>query len=189
MSTGDSFTIGYSAIDAFKNWPVLQEQNDQIGYSPMVAYCKENGEVFAGPMDFKDVLSEDSIKAKANTGRMYRHSRPKFHRILHDQLSRIGLEVEFDKEAVEYFDDNERGRAGVILKDGSRHDADLVVAADGVRGASWSLVAGSPVPARSSGNALFRVAFPVEHILSDPDIIERLKFDESGRSVINLIFG
>ena len=144
--------------------------------------------MFAGPTDFKEILSEGVTNEKAKI-RIYRHSRPKFHRMLHEQLSRIGLEVEFDKEAVEYFDDEEQGRAGVVLKDGSRHDADLVVAADGARGVSWSLVAGQPVPARSSGNAMFRVAFPVEHVLSDPVIAERLKFDESGRSVVNLIFG
>lgn len=109
--------------------------------------------------------------------------------MLYEQLGQIGLDVEFNKEVVEYFEDEARGRAGVLLKDGSRMEADLVVAADGVRGKSWSLVAGQPVPARSSGDAMFRVAFPVEHVLSDPEIVQRFPFDASGRSIIHLIFG
>jgi 2-polyprenyl-6-methoxyphenol hydroxylase-like FAD-dependent oxidoreductase len=188
VTTGDSFTIGYTAVHAFQNWPFMEEENERIAYSPLVAYCKENGEVFAGPMDFKEILSDNVTNAKAKQ-RIYRHSRPKFHQMLYEQLSKIGVEVEFDQEVVDYFDDEERQRAGVVLKDGSRQEADLVVAADGARGTSWSLVAGHPVPARSSGDAMFRVAFPVEHVLSDPDITERFKFDESGRSIVNLIFG
>lgn len=148
----------------------------------------EDGKIFAGPMDFKEILSENITDAKAKQ-RMYRHSRPKFHRMLHEQLSKIGLEVEFDKEVVDYFDDEERRRSGVVLKDGSRLEADLIIAADGARGVSWSLIAGRPVPARSSGDAMFRVAFPVENVLSDSGITERFKFDESGRSIINIIFG
>lgn len=80
---------------------------------------------------------------------MTRHSRPKFHAMFVEQLGKCGIEIEFDKEVVNYYEDMETGDAGVILKDGSRHGADLVVAADGVKGRSWSLVAGGPVPARS----------------------------------------
>ena len=187
VTTGDSFTIGYTAVQAFQSWPFLEEENEKIAYSPLVAYCKQNGEIFSGPMDFKEILS-DVANAKAKQ-RIYRHSRPKFHRMLYEQLGKIGLEVEFDKEVVDYFDDEERQRAGVVLQVRPLEDADLVPAAHGVRGTSWSLVAGHPVSARSSGDAMFRVAFPVEHVLSDPEITERFKFDKSGRSIINLIFG
>ena len=43
VTTGDSFSIGYTAVQAFKNWPFLEEENEKIAYSPLVAYCKENG--------------------------------------------------------------------------------------------------------------------------------------------------
>jgi 2-polyprenyl-6-methoxyphenol hydroxylase-like FAD-dependent oxidoreductase len=87
---------------------------------------------------------------------------------------------------VNYFENGDDGKAGVVLKDGSRHEADLVVAADGVRGNSWPLVAGHPVPARSSGHAIFRVAYPVENALADPMIAERFPLLEDGRSVIEM---
>lgn len=188
IRSGDSFTIGYTAIQSFENWPWLEEENEKVAYSPLVAFCKEDGKVFSGPLDFTEILSDNVTNTKAKQ-RMYRHSRPKFHRMLYEQLGQIGLEVEFDKDVIDYFEDQEHSCGGVVLKDGSRIEADLVVAADGVRTNSWGLVAGHPVPARSSGDAMFRVAYPVEHVLSDPLIMERLKFDESGRSIINLIFG
>ena len=188
LDTGDSFSIGYSATQAFRNWPYLEAENEKIAYSPLVAYCKEDGQIFAGPMDLKEIISENVTNEKAKQ-RIYRHSRPKFHRILYEQLHQVGLEVEFGLEVVDYFEAEERNCAGVVLKNGSRIEADLVVASDGVRGVSWPLIAGQPVPARSSGDAMFRVAFPVENVLDDPAIMDRFRLDESGRSIINLVFG
>jgi 2-polyprenyl-6-methoxyphenol hydroxylase-like FAD-dependent oxidoreductase len=43
VTTGDSFTIGYTAVQAFKNWPFMEDENEKIAYNPLVAYCKENG--------------------------------------------------------------------------------------------------------------------------------------------------
>ena len=136
-------------------------------------------------MEFTDMLPK-SIK---NPPQIVRHSRPKFHAMLLEQLDKCGIEVEFDKEVVDYFEDATSRRAGVLLKDGSKYEADLVVAADGVRGRSVSLVAGGPVPARSSGNAAFRVAYPVELALADPVIAERFKLKEDGRSVMEMWTG
>ena len=77
----------------------------------------------------------------------------------------------------------------MVFKDGSRHEAYLVVAADGVRSPSWSLVAGHPVPARSSGGAIYRTAFPVEIAMVDPMVAERFKVQDNGRSVMELWLG
>ena len=106
-----------------------------------------------------------------------------------DQLDRIRVHIEYGKEVVNYFEDAESGRAGVVLKDGSRHEADLVVAADGLHGKSWALVAGHPVPARSSGDAIFRVAYPVELALADPMVADRFKLLEDGSSVAEMWIG
>ena len=76
------------------------------------------------------------LGADAASKRAYRHSGSKFHRTLHDRLARVGIEVEFDKEVVDYFEKESERRAGVVLKNGSRHKADLVVAAGGVKGTS-----------------------------------------------------
>jgi 2-polyprenyl-6-methoxyphenol hydroxylase-like FAD-dependent oxidoreductase len=166
----------------------MLKENEEIAYDPMIAYHKHTGERIAGPLYFKELLSTN-VRTEMMPKRIYRHSRPKFHAMLLGQLQKIGIEVEYGNEVVDYFENGDDGKAGVVLKDGSRHEADLVVAADGVRGNSWPLVAGHPVPARSSGHAIFRVAYPIENALADPMIAERFPLLEDGRSVIEMWVG
>lgn len=58
-----------------------------------------------------------------------------------------------------------------------------------MRGHSWPLVAGRPVPARSSGDATFPVAYPVDLALADPVIARRFPLRDDGRSVMELWVG
>lgn len=115
--------------------------------------------------------------------------RPKFHAMLLEQLAKNGVTIEFEKEVIDYYEDATTKKGGVILQDGSKHEADLVVAADGLRGRSWNLIAGKPVPAKSSGGAIYRTAYPVELAIKDPMIAERFKLQEDGRSVFELWMG
>ena len=48
---------------------------------------------------------------------------------------------------------------------------------------------GQHVPARSSGQAVYRVAYPVEIAMKDPMVAERFKLTEEGRSVTELWIG
>ena len=75
------------------------------------------------------------------------------------------------------------------MKDGSRFEADLVIAADGLGGSSWSVMSDQPVSARSSGNAIFRVAYPVEQAVADSVTEERFKLQDDGRSVLEMWSG
>ncbi|KAK3686530.1 hypothetical protein LTR37_019738 [Vermiconidia calcicola] len=181
---GDSFTIGPTAIDALKKWPEMRQRNDEITFNPKICYCKITGERITEPMELTELMPKDS-----GMKRVYRHSRPKFHKMLLEQLNKVGLSVEYGKEVADYFEDVGSNRAGVVLKDGSKHEADLIVAADGVRGASWSLIAGRPVSAKSSGDAIFRVAYPIAIALKDPVIAERFPLLEDGRPLAELWVG
>lgn len=162
----------------------MRQKSKEIQFYTMVAIHNQRGERLQDPMPFKDFMSKSSsAEALAN---MQRHSRPRFHAMLAEQLSEIGVQVEYNMQVTEYFEDTANALAGVILKDGSKHTADLIVAADGVRGNSWPLIAGEPVPARSSGDAIFRVAYPVELALADPMIAERFPMREDGYSVMEM---
>lgn len=85
-----------------------------------------------------------------------------------DHLGRIGVDVEHGRNVIDYFEENSVGRAGVVLKDGSKEHADIVIAADGVSGHSWKLLLGREIQARPSGDAIFRASFPVEHAIANP---------------------
>ena len=185
-SPGDSFAIGPSAINVFRNYPQMQAENERIAYNPLMKFCDHLGNCKQGPVDFKELLAGTSA---AEGKRIYRHSRPKFHAMLLAQLARIGLKVEYGNEVVQYWEDAQKGVAGVALKDGFKIGADLVVAADGLRGASWPLVAGHPIPCRSSGDAIYRVAYPVEIALKDPLVDERFPLTDDDRSVIEMWMG
>lgn len=164
----------------------MQRENEHIAYNPLMKFCDHLGNCQKGPVDFKELLAGASVEEGK---RIYRHSRPKFHAMLLGQLRRIGLEVNYDHEVVDYFEDVDRGVAGVVLQDGSRIEADLVVAADGLGGKSWPLVAGHPVPARGSGDAIYRVAYPVEIALADPMVAERFPLTDDDRSIIEMWMG
>jgi len=184
LLAGDSFTIGFTALNGIKRWPWMCEKSEEIKQEPLLAIHDQTGKRKLGPMEFRELMPKD-----ATVTSVHRHSRSRFHAMLLEQLSRIGLDVEYGREAVDFFEDIERGSAGIKFKDGSSAFGDLVVAADGVRTASWSIVAGRPVPARSSGNAMYRVAYPVELAMNDLEVAERFRLNDDGRPVAEMWLG
>ena len=171
---GDCFTIGPSALSFLKHWPEMKKRNDEIKYKILGAFHKHTGERMKDPVEWPNTTH---------------HLRPKFHGLLLEQAAKVGIEIEYGKEVIDFFESEETDQAGVILQDNSKISADLVVAADGLKSKSWQLIAGKPVPARSSGLAIFRVAYPVEIALADPMIAERFKLLPDGRSVMELWAG
>lgn len=184
---GDSFNIGNSALRNISHYPSMEQRAEELRYSPWFIMCDENGEPQAPPIEASSFLAHgmpitDEIKS-------WRYSRPQFHSMLLDQVAEIGLQVEYGNKVEEYFEDASRAKAGVVISNGSRLEADLVVAADGVRGASWSLVAGHPVPAESTGRALFRVAMPEEEALKIPGVAERWPKYEGDKPMLEMWTG
>lgn len=118
LTTGDSFTIGHSAIRAIKEWPWMAQQNEAIRQNMLVAFHDQTGERKMGPIEMEDLVAGSAEK------NVERYSRPKFHAMLLEQLERVGLRVEYGKEAVDYFEDVDEGKAGIVFRDGSRESAD-----------------------------------------------------------------
>lgn len=170
----------------FQHYPTLQKRHDEIAYDPLFCKTKHTGERMMEPIPFSSMITPDKDGKRPTTAT---HSRPKFHKILLEQVEGCGIDIEFGKEVVDYFEDAGRKRAGVVLKGGERVEADLVIAADGLRGQSWGLVAGEPVPARSSGSAVFRAAYPVELAVKDPMVAERFSLSNEGKSIFELWMG
>ena len=99
--------------------------------------------------------------------------RSRLHRMLHDYASDLGIKIEFGCTGTEYFETQDRG--GVVLSDGRRFEADVVVAADGVGSKSWGLVLGSETQPISSGFVLYRVTFPAAKALENPVIAKEFE--------------
>ena len=181
-------TIGPSAIKVFRNWPQAAKENEEISYDPWVSYHKHTGERILGP---KPLFTDDS-KTDEGTNipkRIYRHHRPKFHRLLLAQARKIGIEVEYGQRVIEYFENATARKGGVVLQGGSKLEADLVVAADGIGTKSYILTMGEKVDAKGSGFAIYRTAYPVELALADPQVAERFNLLRDGRPVFELWMG
>lgn len=71
-----------------------------------------------------------------NNASMVMQMRPLWHKMLWHQVQRFGIEVSFGKRVVEYFEDSDRGVAGVVTDRGERTEAEVVLAADGVNSRS-----------------------------------------------------
>jgi 2-polyprenyl-6-methoxyphenol hydroxylase-like FAD-dependent oxidoreductase len=182
---GDGFTIGPTAIKAVQQWPDMVDENEAIASSPWISWHNLSGERLSGaePLSFKD-----SKDGKIDTPqRIYRHSRPKFHKMLSDQAERIGIFVEYGMKVVEYVECD--GRAGVVTESGERIEADVVISADGIGSKSSAVTMGRDVKARSSGRAMYRAAYDVEIALADPVVRERFPLMEDGTPVVELWMG
>lgn len=96
------------------------------------------------------------------------------------QVKGLGINVTFGIKVIDYFDHSEEQRAGVILENGEKIEADVVVAADGIGTKSNKLVNGGDDRAYSSGISIFRTSFPVELAMSDREVRERWPLLEGG---------
>ncbi|KAL4977068.1 hypothetical protein BDW66DRAFT_133317 [Aspergillus desertorum] len=102
--------------------------------------------------------------------------RSKLHRVLSEYAAQLGIWVEFGTSGFGYFEGE--NDAGIILADGRKLTADVVVAADGVGSRSWQLVVGRKQPPVSSGFVLYRVTFPVGPALKNPIIAREFEGHE-----------
>ena len=188
-ASGDSFTIGSPGLRSLGNYPRLQQEVEKLGTQPRLLIHKLDGTVIRGPLEIKDLLSS-SVDPEM-TKSVMRLSRPKLYRAMLDHLERTGVEVQFGNEVVDYFEDEATSRAGVILSDGSRHDADIVVAADGVNSHSWKLVLGREVRARPSGDAIFRVSYPLSQTIANSLIAEKFigSEKEDSQPILHIYLG
>lgn len=90
------------------------------------------------------------------------------------QVKDLGVEVTFGAKVTDYFEDVDKQKAGIVLENGEKLEADVVIAADGIGTKSNKLVNGGfDDRAYSSGISIFRTSFPVELALSDSEVRDR----------------
>ncbi|KAL1617419.1 hypothetical protein SLS56_010997 [Neofusicoccum ribis] len=99
-------------------------------------------------------------------------TRSELHKLLYEYAQELGITIEFNATAVDYYETDEAG--GVVLSDGRKLEADVVVAADGVGSKACLLVSGYKDKPSSSGSAVYRVTYPVAVALENPVIAEWL---------------
>ncbi|KAF7536812.1 hypothetical protein G7054_g4230 [Neopestalotiopsis clavispora] len=192
---GDFFTISQQIINHIQTWPDLVEENERIAVDPWVLYSKINGDVISGPEAFNwkpssaaaTISQDNDVDQGPAPRRMYRHHRPKFLQMLISQLERVGVQIEYGCRVTDYYEND--ATAGVILEDGRKMEADVVVAADGIGTKSHQLVNDHDIRARSSGWASFRAAFPVNRIVEDKELDTKLAILDNGHPLVRMMHG
>lgn len=170
----------------------MVEENEQIRYNSWMSWHKITGQTLAGPAP----IELDSVKVKRNGGEsvdrspeLYRYSRPRFHLMLCRQLEKTGLKIEYGKRVVEYFEDVDAKTAGVVVDDGERIQADVILAADGIGSKSSRIAMGAEAHARPTGFSIYRAAFPMELAMADPMIRDRFKLSPGGTPLTEVWMG
>nr|ANM86353.1 putative 6-hydroxynicotinate 3-monooxygenase [Cladonia uncialis subsp. uncialis]AUW31216.1 putative monooxygenase [Cladonia uncialis subsp. uncialis] len=209
--TGDNLTIQPSALSILRHWPELCKEIEEEHWEMEIGSWthasafktsrsirtssqkrnansenhpdyKHTGEHIYGPNppSFNDT---ENIIGRKGPHVAFMQSRVKFYKSLIRQAQRLGLLIEYHKRVVSYYEDDESGTGGVVLESGERREADVVVAADGIKTRSGRLISGDVIQPKESGMAIYRSAYPTEHALSEPQVKARWDFKKGDRPI------
>ncbi|KAL8951983.1 MAG: hypothetical protein Q9222_002075 [Ikaeria aurantiellina] len=180
--TGDNLTIQPSAMSIFRHWPELCKEIEEEQYDCWMSYYRHSGEHVYGPNppSFND--PENTIGRKGPHV-AFMQGRVKFYKALLRQMERLGIDIKYGTHVVDYYEDASAGIGGVLFDDGGKDEANLVVAADGLKSHSGKIVSGIDIRPKESGMAIYRAAYPVEHIFSEPLVRERWNYQKGERPV------
>ncbi|KAI1456663.1 FAD/NAD(P)-binding domain-containing protein [Annulohypoxylon moriforme] len=173
-TAGDMYFMGHSATKFFRHWPELSKEYDAISMNnAWIETFKHDGEKVISQLKVSERLRQAGMDPNTPPGAF--QMRPLIYRMYINELKRQGIEINFGQRVVDYWEDEERQRAGVVTAKGDRFEADIVIAADGV-GSKCQKLVGGQVRAMSAGRAMWRAAFPIHHLDKDPELKEFLQF-------------
>lgn len=134
-------------------WPGFIDRLRENSINPSLRFLKYDGTVIT---KLEPPVSEGEIGERVASLGMWRQT---LHELLYAYAQELGVPILFGQSAVEFTETDDQGC--VTLADGTKHFADIVVAADGIGSRSAQVVATDPEPPKSSGYAIFRISFPL----------------------------
>lgn len=168
IGVGDMYFMGLSATKFMKHWPELAEEYNEISlHNAWIQTFKHDGEQMIKPLKVAERLRATGLDPNTPPGSF--QMRPLVYRMFVRQVEKLGINVEFGRRVVDYFEDEGAEKGGVITDDGKRYEADIVIAADGVGSKSQKIVGGQ-VRAQKSGRAMWRAAFPRKALDQNPEV-------------------
>ncbi|KAF2722513.1 FAD/NAD(P)-binding domain-containing protein [Polychaeton citri CBS 116435] len=170
---GDMYFMGLSATKFFKHWPEMKAEYDSIGlHNAWMETFKHNGERMIPPLYVAERLRAQGLDPNTPPGTF--QMRPLIYKMFISQVQKLGVDIKFNCRVVDYTEDESNGKGVCVTDDGRKFEADVIIAADGVGSKSQKLVGGQ-VRARSSGRAMWRAAFSIDHLEKDPEVKEFYK--------------
>ncbi|KAI5860578.1 FAD/NAD(P)-binding domain-containing protein [Durotheca rogersii] len=171
-TAGDMYFMGHSATTWFRHWPELAKEYASISMNnAWIETLKHDGERMIPPLKVSERLRQEGADPNTPPGAF--QMRPLIYQMYLNEVQRQKITIQFGRRVVDYFEDQERQRAGVVTDKGDRFEADVVIAADGI-GSKCQKLVGGQVKAMSSGRAMWRAAFPIHLLDKNPAIKEFL---------------
>ena len=137
-----------------------------------------DGELLGGPWPAKGI---DAIPTPV--------SRPKLINLLYNVITSLGVSVTFGQRVLEYYEDLKASKAGVVTTSGTHHQADLVVAADGVGSRSSKIILRNDSRPKNSGFAVYRTAFPTGIAHESDEVAKEFPVLENGSDDVRMYLG
>ena len=173
-------------VEIYENFPELKTLGDIISFGAnagRIFHRWNNGEVVKRMKALCIDLSNYGFRIhKWDTGEVVYHQPPhqdkpdapvlnghrgELHEIVfHYAKDELGIPIHLGHRVEEYFEDE--SKAGIILKNGERVYADVVIGADGVRSKARERVLGYVDKPKSSGYAVWRAWFSNTDMIKDP---------------------
>lgn len=177
-----------SALSILRHWPELCKEFEEESYDCWLTYYKHTGEYIYGP---SPPCYNDPENASGRKGPhiAFMQSRVKFYKSLIRQAERLSLDIEYSKRAISYYEDKDASKGGVVLESGERREADVVIAADGIKTSSGKIVSGGEIQPKASGMAAYRSGYPAELALSEPLVKDRWDFKKGDRPIWEFYLG
>ena len=140
-------------------WPGFLDRLMKVALPPSLEFYKYDGSLIVKLSD-RDAGGEGIVSA------------PLWRNTLHAELYRyageLGIPITLNQSVVEFGESDSKGF--VRTEDGSKFEADVVVAADGITSKAAKLIVDEQEAPTSSEYAIYRTSFPLDHALKNPDV-------------------
>jgi 2-polyprenyl-6-methoxyphenol hydroxylase-like FAD-dependent oxidoreductase len=165
---GDIISFDPNGSKAFERWPGVVDAMEAIARQTTWLDLYHHQGKF---------VTRQSFAHEKAWGRRINGHRGQLHNIIYRHAVARGIDIRLGQRVEDYFEtDTPLAQAGVVLADGHRFAADVVIAAEGVRSRGRKIVLGFDENPKSSGYAVYRAWFPADRIRDNP-VIRHLVVD------------
>lgn len=184
IGVGDMYFMGLSATRFLRHWPEMKKRYDEISlHDAWIETYKHNGDLMLPPQKVSDRLHAAGLDPGNAPGAF--QMRPLVYKMLLEQVEKLGINIEYGCRVTGYNESDEKG--SVELENGTKIEAEIVIAADGI-GSKANKLVGGEVRARSSGRAMWRAVMPVETLNADPEVKEFFNLKDGKNPIVRTYF-
>ncbi|BCS28312.1 uncharacterized protein APUU_61360A [Aspergillus puulaauensis] len=151
LRLGDSLGLGENALRLLERWGLHDE---------LVALGNKSEFLQIRHWKTGEIMAQQSAMDMAG----YIGHRGDYHRAFLDRVLALGVPLHMGRNVVSY----DEKKPSITLANGEQHEADVIIAADGIKSLARELVLGFEDKPKSSGYACYRAYFKGAFLKADP---------------------